>query len=118
MFLHRKSSDHHFADRAADSASHALDAARAGAHHTFDGMVHSLDGLRGRAAPALDHASERMAELAQRSSRYVRDGAHRAGDNAALYIREQPVKSILYAAAAGAIVAWLAGWLARSEDRY
>ncbi|MEO7854684.1 MAG: hypothetical protein ABIR94_20910 [Rubrivivax sp.] len=89
----------------------------------LDGMSNRLDHLRERAAPAFDRASEHVSDLAQRGGRYVRDssrqlraGAEHAGDNTALYIREAPFKSILIAAAAGAVIALLAGWLGSDAD--
>lgn len=107
------------ADRAASSAGHAIDSTRASTHDLLDSVSQSLEHLRERASPALDRASE----IAHRSGRYVRDGsrqlragAEHAGENTALYIREAPFKSIMIAAAAGAVIALLAGWLGSNPD--
>jgi ElaB/YqjD/DUF883 family membrane-anchored ribosome-binding protein len=48
---------------------------------------------------------------AQRASQALRDQCSQAGDRTVGYIREEPVKSVLIAAAVGAGVAALIGWL-------
>ncbi|MBI3431049.1 MAG: hypothetical protein HY018_02405 [Hydrogenophilales bacterium] len=65
---------------------------------------------------SLDEARASAAELAARSSDTLRVGAARAReaisqttDQAAQYVRAQPLKSLLMAAAAGAAIALLAG---------
>jgi ElaB/YqjD/DUF883 family membrane-anchored ribosome-binding protein len=77
-----------------------------------------------RAAIAIDHATERAAEqtlgAAQRGvaamrsgTQHVRDSAQHASDSTVGYIREEPVKAMLIAAAAGAALMALAGLMAR-----
>ncbi len=106
MLLHREPTAQNLVDRAANN------------------MSHGIDSLRDRAAPALDRASERVAQLAERGSsmvregsRQLRDSAGRASDQTTLYIREEPFKAVVFAAAAGAIIALLAGWLGSSNRR-
>jgi len=48
----------------------------------------------------------------------LRDRAHRASDHTVGYIRDEPVKAILIAVAAGAAIAALASLLSRSRNRY
>jgi ElaB/YqjD/DUF883 family membrane-anchored ribosome-binding protein len=81
---------------------------------------HMLDG----AAPLLDSASEHASELAHRvveavrdSSQQLQEKAMRASDSTAKYIRKEPVKSLLIAAAAGATLMALASLLMRSRNR-
>lgn len=79
------------------------------------------DGL---AAPLLARATEQAGALAQRGVDSVRDAslrlrerAHRASDNTLDYIRAEPMKATLIAAAAGAALLALVALLSRSRER-
>lgn len=72
--------------------------------------------------PLLARATERVGTLAQRgvdavrdSSQQLRDAAWRASDNTVRLVRDEPVKSMLIAAAAGAALMALVGLLTRSR---
>lgn len=72
-----------------------------------------------------DQASEHVGALAQRGMDSVRDTsqqlrhkAHQAGDDTLDYIKDEPVKAILIAAAAGALLMTLISLISRSRDRY
>jgi ElaB/YqjD/DUF883 family membrane-anchored ribosome-binding protein len=76
------------------------------------------------AGPLIDSASEQASDLAQRaveavrqSSEKLQDKATRASDITVKYIREEPVKSLLIAAATGAALMALANLLLRSRNR-
>ncbi|MBK6853975.1 MAG: hypothetical protein IPG93_20925 [Burkholderiales bacterium] len=79
-----------------------------------------------RAAMSTDLATEHALGAAQRGVAALRDGrqqmvdrAHVASDAAVGYIKDEPVKSLLIAAAAGAVLMGLLGWLTRARsDRY
>jgi ElaB/YqjD/DUF883 family membrane-anchored ribosome-binding protein len=60
--------------------------------------------------------ARRATEAWQRSSQQIKDRAHQAGDTTLVYIRDQPIKAVLIAAATGAALTVLLRWLAR--DRY
>lgn len=67
---------------------------------------------------------ERAGSMAQGSLNAVREasqqlahGAQRYGQQGVVYVREEPVKSVLLAAAAGAAIAALVGLAARSYYR-
>jgi ElaB/YqjD/DUF883 family membrane-anchored ribosome-binding protein len=75
-----------------------------------------------RAAAAADHASAQAIGAAQRgvtalrdTSQHMVDRAHRATENTATYIRDEPVKSMLMAAAAGATLMALVSMLSRQR---
>lgn len=77
-----------------------------------------------RAAAATDLAAEQAIGAAQRgvaavrnSSQHMVDRAHQASDSTVTYIRGEPVKSMLIAAAAGATLMALVGLLTRSRER-
>ena len=92
-------------------------------HHQ---LVHGLHRLeRGIGAKAQDNQRlllgvEDLARLgierARRASGAVRQQAVRMGDQTVGYIKDEPVKSMLIAAAAGAATALVVGWLSRSRS--
>jgi ElaB/YqjD/DUF883 family membrane-anchored ribosome-binding protein len=89
-------------DGAAQRAEMALDSTHRAASHALDGM-----------SAALDRGVERVRETTQQ----VRDGALRASDSTVGYIRNEPVKSVLMAAATGAALMALVSLLSRSHGR-
>jgi ElaB/YqjD/DUF883 family membrane-anchored ribosome-binding protein len=85
------------------------------AHGTPPANTAGLDGLRAQAGTALH-------DLAGTATGLVRQGAHSAQEHAlhwrdsgSDYIREQPMKSVLMAAGAGAVLVLLAGLLLRGH---
>jgi ElaB/YqjD/DUF883 family membrane-anchored ribosome-binding protein len=97
---------------AGHSAEQALQAARdlaLDAQDALDGLVDGVQQLSEQAAPMLNKAADRASGLARSSVDAVRDQAQRLREQAARgaantthYIRDEPVKSVLMAAAAGA----------------
>lgn len=82
------------------------------------------NSLIDRAASATDRATEQAVGAAQRSvaavrssSQHMLDRAHQASDQTVSYIKDEPVKSMLIAAATGAALMALASLLTRSRDR-
>ena len=80
--------------------------------------------LADAAAPLMDSASEQATELVQRvveavreSSQQLQDKAARASDVTVKYVRDEPVKSLLIAAAAGATLMALVSLMLRSRNR-
>jgi ElaB/YqjD/DUF883 family membrane-anchored ribosome-binding protein len=90
-------------------------------------MSNSTQLSDGSTTPMLDHAAESTDHAfgaAQRSISALRDGtqnlmgrAQHASDSTVTYIKGEPVKSMLMAAAAGATLMALVGLLTRSRDR-
>ena len=77
------------------------------------------------AGPLMESANEQATEMAQRvveavreSSQQLQDRAARVSDSTVKYIRNEPVKSLLIAAATGAVLMALANlmWRARTRD--
>jgi ElaB/YqjD/DUF883 family membrane-anchored ribosome-binding protein len=122
LFRKSSSSPHDLADSAMQSIEHGMSSTQRAADHALDKVAATAQDLRGQVSPLFERASERARDLAQRSadtvrdrSLQVRDKARRAGDSTVTYIRGEPVKSVLVAAAAGAIAVALLSWLRRSE---
>jgi ElaB/YqjD/DUF883 family membrane-anchored ribosome-binding protein len=75
------------------------------------------------AATALDRSREGASRIAERgvdalrtSSEQLQAGAHRAAEQATGYVQDEPVKAILFAAAAGAVLMALLSLLARAAS--
>ena len=110
------------ADRAADSANQAIRSTQTMANAAFDRMSDGVDNARERAVPALERlasqaeaARQRSIETMQQTAAQLRERATRAQDSAVGYVRDEPMKSMLLAAAAGAVLMALFGFLSRSR---
>ena len=84
----------------------------------YENTHQAIDG----AAASANHAGEQALGAAQRGVSALRDGsqhmvdrAHRASESTVTYIREEPMKSMLIAAAAGATLMALMSLLTRSR---
>ncbi len=80
--------------------------------------------LMDRAASATEQAAAQALRAAERGVAAVRDGsqhlldrAHDASDRSVGFIRDEPVKAVLLAAATGAVLMALLGLLTRSRGR-
>ena len=107
-------------DNAAESASRAIHTTQQAADQAFEGLDHKVQQLREQASPRYDDAAERTQALADHgmqtmrdTSRRLRESAHQVTDGTRQYVRAEPVKSILIAAAAGALLMGVASLLAR-----
>lgn len=109
-------------DRAANKADHALqstmhmgsDAAQA-VQNGIDGLRESVPSAISRARAQAEDLTHRGMERARQASASVREQATRVTDQTVGYIKDEPVKAVLVAAAAGAVAALLIGWLGRSR---
>lgn len=109
-------------DKAAQSADQAIRSTQDSANKALDSAVDAVEELRQDAAPFLNRAAEKASAIAHRgvdavleSSQQIRDRARQAGDVTVGYIKDEPVKSVLIAVAAGAATALLLSWLSRSR---
>ncbi len=110
-------------DQVADKAEDALDSTKRAANNIIDAAQTRLNELRddvpnrlARAAAQVDEFTRRGLERARQTSLDVRDQVYRAGDRTADYIRDEPMKSVLVAAACGAALAALIS-IASRRDR-
>lgn len=111
-------------DHAAQAADSAIKSTQRLANDTLDSLAGSVQDVRRETAPLLNRATEQASALAQRSvdalrdgSQSLRDTATRASDNTVMYIKEEPVKAMLIAAATGAALMALVGMLSRTHHR-
>ena len=91
------------AEQAIQSSSNALDSTHRAANNALDSM--------GR---AMDLGVERV----HKASQQMRDSASRASEGTVNYIRHDPVKSVLIAAATGAALMALVTLLTRPHNRH
>jgi ElaB/YqjD/DUF883 family membrane-anchored ribosome-binding protein len=110
------------ADHAAEGATSAIRSTQNVANEAFDRLSDKVEDARSHAAPLLDRlttqaemAARRSADAVRDTSAQLRERALLASDTTAGYIREEPFKSILIAAATGAALMALIGLLSRSR---
>ena len=110
-------------DELAEKAGHAVDKAQHVAEQTVSKVKSEAKDLAGLTPSLIDLAAEKIKDLAARSATYAKDGsdvvkkkAKDAADATSDRIRQDPLKSVLIAVAAGAAVAALAGYVASKRS--
>ena len=113
-----------FADNAADSATSAIRSTQNVANAAFDRLSDKVDTARDQAVPLLNRlstqaeaAARRGAEAVKETSAQLRDKALQAQDTTVGYIKDEPVKAMLIAAATGAALMALISLASRSSRR-
>jgi len=112
-----------FVDQAADSASGAIRSTQTVANSAFDRLNDQVETARDRAVPLVDRLTSQAEGVARRSveamrdtSAQLRDRATRASESTVGYIKGEPVKAMLIAAAVGAALMALVGLVSRSRS--
>ena len=110
------------ADQAAQSADEVIRSTQRVANETLDNLAVRVQDIRHEASPFLNRASEQANMLAQRgvdavrdTSQQLREKAHHVSDSTVAYIRDEPVKAMLIAAATGAALMALINLVSRSR---
>ena len=111
-------------DSAAQSADTAIRSSQRVANQTLDQLAESVDNARAQAGPALNRLANDAQALTRRGVDAVRAGsqqlrgqASRATDSTVGYIQAEPVKSMLIAAAVGAVLMALITLVGRAAAR-
>lgn len=109
------------ADKVASSADQAIRSTQRLANQTLDGMSSSVHQMQDAAVPAINRAAAQVGELAQRgldaardSTQHVREKASQLSTSTVGYIKDEPVKAVLIAAATGAVLMALLSMVRRS----
>ena len=109
-------------DQAAKSADQAIKSTQRVANEALDSLADTVQDMRQQAAPLLNRVSEQAGAMAQRgvdavrdSSEQLRERALRASDTTVSYIKDEPVKSMLIAAATGAALMAMLSLMTRSR---
>jgi ElaB/YqjD/DUF883 family membrane-anchored ribosome-binding protein len=112
------------ADQAASSAEQAIKSTQTFANSALDGLSGTVEDARQKAAPLLNNAGEQVTALAHRgvdavrdTTQELRDKAQRASESTVSYIKEDPVKAMLIAAATGAALMAMVSLMSRPRDR-
>lgn len=112
------------ADQASQTAQDAIKSTQGLVSDALNDLTGRVENLRDDARPVIDRVGRQATAMAQRGADAIRDGsqqlrdtARHASDRTVGYIRDEPVRSVLMAAAAGAALMGLIALLARSNDR-
>ena len=114
------SSAQNFADKAATSADSAIRSTQRVTNDAFDSLSGGVQNLRQQAAPAMEHlndVAQRSVDTVRDRAQQLRERAMRVQDTTVDYIKDEPVKAVLIAAAAGAALMAMVSVLTRSRDR-
>lgn len=109
-------------DAVAAKSDVAIETTRRMTNDALDSLQDGVDTLRQGAPAALSRAAAQVEELtrtgiarAREAGTQARQQAQMVGEKGIGYVRDEPVKSVLIAAATGAAVAALVGYLFRSK---
>jgi ElaB/YqjD/DUF883 family membrane-anchored ribosome-binding protein len=111
-----------YADQAAQSADSAIKSTQRLANDALEGLSNKVQKVRDQAAPTINRLTGQAEDAARRSMAAVkdstaqlRDKAAQASDSTVTYIKDEPLKAMLIAAATGAALMALVGLLGRSS---
>lgn len=109
-------------DRAANKADDAIDTSKRAAQDALNSVQDGVDQLRealpsafARAAAQVESLTRQGIERARQASAEVRGQVNQASDRTVQYIKDEPVKSVLVAAVAGAALVGLVSLLTRAR---
>ena len=109
-------------DTAADGAEYAIKSTQRVANDALNSLSDTVQDARKQASPVINRAAEQAAALAQKSldavresSQAVREKIVTAQDYTSTYIRDEPLKAMLIAAATGAALMAMLSLLNRSR---
>lgn len=100
-------------EQAVQSADSAIKSTQRVANNALENLSETVKDMRDQAGPMLNRASEQASSLVHRGV----DGVHHASDKSINFIKQEPVKSILIAAATGAALMALVSLMSRSHSR-
>lgn len=108
-----------FADQAAQSAQQAIQSTQRAGNAALEGLATGVKDLRAQAAPMVERAQDlahRGADAVRDSTRQLREQAQHASEVTTDYVRHEPIKAMLMAAACGAALMALVSLLSRSRN--
>jgi ElaB/YqjD/DUF883 family membrane-anchored ribosome-binding protein len=110
------------ADQAAQGADDTIRATQRVANEALDRLSDKVHEAHDKAAPKIVRMAEQAETLVRRGSEVLREGTQQvrekavvASDRTIAYIRDEPVKSVLIAAATGAALLALVNMMSRSR---
>jgi len=108
------------ADQAANAANIAIKSTQRATDNAFDSLAGGVQSLRLQAAPAINRAgalAQQGVNSVRDTAQQMREGALHATDSTISYIKEEPIKAMLIAAAAGAGLMALLRLMTGSSNR-
>jgi len=109
-------------DDAANAAQGAIRSTQRAADQAFNRLSEKVDEVRDKAAPMLNKvtsqaeaAARRGMEAVRDTSQQLRERAAQAQDMTVAYVKDEPIKAMLIAAATGALLMGLVALLSRSS---
>ncbi len=110
-------------DKGASTAQGALRSTQRSVDSAFETMSDKIDEARGQVAPVLSKVSSQAEAAARRgmeavrdTSQQLRERAVQASDMTVAYVKDEPVKAMLIAAATGALLMGIISMMGRSRD--
>jgi ElaB/YqjD/DUF883 family membrane-anchored ribosome-binding protein len=110
-------------DNAADAAQGAIRSTQRTTDQAFDRLSETVEGVRSKAGPMLNKVASQAEAAARRgmdavrdTSQQLRERAVQAQDLTVAYVKDEPIKAMLIAAATGALLMGLITLLSRSRD--
>jgi ElaB/YqjD/DUF883 family membrane-anchored ribosome-binding protein len=111
-------------DQAAQNADQAIKSTQQVATEALEALSDALQDLRHQAMPIAERTQAHVSALTQRGLDSVRETSHQlrlkaehASDNTVAYIKHDPVKSVLIAAATGAALMALISLVSDARNR-
>ncbi|MEO6410214.1 MAG: hypothetical protein ABIO45_15880 [Burkholderiaceae bacterium] len=112
-----------YADQAASKADSAIKSTQKMANDALDTLSDKVDDIRSQAAPTINRLATKAEDAARRgiaavkdTTQQLRDKANQATDTTVTYIKDDPIKAMLIAAATGAALMALLSLMGRSRD--
>jgi ElaB/YqjD/DUF883 family membrane-anchored ribosome-binding protein len=110
------------ADDAASAADNAIQGTARAVDDAADRLSGKVEDLRGQATPLINRVTSQAQAAARRGMDAAREGAQQlrekamsATDSTVAYVKDEPVKSMLIAAATGALLMGIVTLIARSS---
>jgi ElaB/YqjD/DUF883 family membrane-anchored ribosome-binding protein len=110
-------------DSAANAAQGAIRSTQRATDQALDRLSDTVDEVRSKAGPMLNKvtsqaeaAARRGMEAVRDTSQQLRERALQAQDMTVAYVKDEPIKAMLIAAATGAVLMGLISMLSRSRD--
>jgi ElaB/YqjD/DUF883 family membrane-anchored ribosome-binding protein len=110
-------------DTTANATQGAIRSTQRATDQAFDRLSETVEGVRSKAGPMLNKVASQAEAAARRgmdavrdTSQQLRDRAMQAQDMTVAYVKDEPIKAMLIAAATGALLMGLITLLSRSRD--
>ena len=110
-------------DQVSSAAESAARSVQQGIDSAADALSNKADDVRNQAEPLLNRVSAQAEAAARRGIDAVKDGSQqlrekalRASDSTVAYVKDEPMKAMLIAAATGAVLMGLISLMGRSRN--